>query len=48
MGITPAACTLLLALVRIVFLVRRPNTTRRSVGYGLKLVSDVYLPYHLP
>jgi hypothetical protein len=41
MGIIPAACTLLLALVRIVFLVRQPTTTNRTVGYGLKLVSDV-------
>ncbi|KUI53705.1 ABC transporter C family member 3 [Cytospora mali] len=37
MAIPPASCALLLALLRIAFLVRQPTTTQRTVWYSLKL-----------
>lgn len=45
MGIMPASCALLLALVRIKSLFRRPSATERSVGYGVKLVGLVHLDF---
>lgn len=43
MAITPAACALVIALVRMAFLVREKTKTDRTILYALKLVSAISL-----